>query len=335
MKQSMCKNLRRVFSVWIVLIMLPISVMGFWEVPQLVDDTIVDAGHIRADFTCRIHDQNVDDAGLKRPGVDGWLSFEYDPPYGEPQVCLKHYVFNNRYNRDDEWSPSVTLPGIPSLKAWGQDVHGFYYRLGVDPSRGKPAAYISYLVTQYDINPELYINIVHYDGSVSEFSSFMLEGSVDEYSHTAIEMVGNDIFVLWDEVDPISDTRRLLMTFYKATTENSEEGGTEITFQKGSNVVLDADIPCVGELNYQAIMYPFNYETGSRIYRGAVCWQVNNPTEVYPIQAIGVKFESDEGGTISSAMQPIAISGNPGLYSVSLPKITVEPAYLETNENTV
>ena len=139
-------------SLWIRSMMMAVTVlflftglessMAFWETPQMIEEIPEDAWNLQADVTSRINDYTriCSDPGIRKPGVDAWVSYMSYDDQDVRQVFVKNYRFNNKYPRDDAWGSTIMVSNLISQACWGQSIKGFNYVRQGSVSTGVPAA---------------------------------------------------------------------------------------------------------------------------------------------------------------------------------------------------
>lgn len=335
-----------VLSMMIGLILISTAGTGkaFWETPQVID-SVSSASDLRVDVTCRLNDDQVssEDTSLRKPGVDGWLSYTSDDATGVSRINVKYYRMNNWYPREDVWAPTYQLPTQNGLDCWGQCIKGFYYQKANDASRGVPAAYLSYIVDQsssgyFLISLGIIVGSPTGDYEQVQCASFMPEGDLDSLSQTHIVMAGNSMLLLWDQVDPLSSLRTIMMTVIKVKTIIPDEEDGEITYvyEKGPNIVVESGISVPQGLDLRTVIYniPDQANNPGPDYCGAICWRSRNGSDKDEIHISGFKYGLSTKMEPEVAPQSLLVTPNPDGHTISQPRLMMSPCVLNQHPYT-
>ncbi|MCD4655635.1 hypothetical protein K8T06_17070, partial [bacterium] len=265
---------------------------AFWDRDQiLVESTNI--RNIQADVTCRVNCNNVSVPKLRKPGVDGWLSYTSDVNETS-KAFVKYYQFNNKYPRDDIWFPELQLDlsVLDSCSQWGQSIQGYYYKESMNASTKQPNTYCSYLELN-GTERRICLSRIHITGSDEYFCPDRLTwspvGIIDETCRTELIVVDDDVFVVWDEIDPQTSKRSIIITAFNVLVTENTDGEVIYTYSPAPNETLVTGIPSV--VDYDVCMYS---EQKRKTYHGVVTWQFRYYPSIDNIRGKGFLYAKDD-----------------------------------------
>lgn len=321
-----------------VLIFYPCASQAWWATEQIVEelpDATMVPKEIQADFTGRLYDPKGVDNAFKYHGVDGWLTYNA-VSNNKRAIFLMYYIFSNSYPRTDAWQPSVLVEPTtydPNADYWGQSIVGYYEpRLN---SRGQPAAYISFLSKTNNTRKVYLCKVVTIpedpiDFAITEIDSWEIDSDLDSSCHTRIVKYGNNIAVMWDEVD-LSDGLRDIKIAPFQTIEEADEGEIIVSYSRGSIVSVEENIDTLSILCFETVVQPTEVKDQ---YRGVVCWQRVFFSNESRICAKGFQISHPQGSdVIEIGSETIVLAGDSNMVQIYPDIMCRRDKFSTTNEN--
>lgn len=271
---------------------------AFWN-----DDQVVVNGsqitNIKADVECRIASNKVIVPKLRRPGVDGWLTYVKQVD-NKSMVMLKYYQLNNDYPNCDTWFPAVLAHNpdyLVNYENWGQSLQGYYYLERNDTSPGKPGLFCSYML-EADNNQFVALSRTWINGSdqyvFREIDYLEPNGSINDTCKTELVVVDREIFLIWDSINDQSNIRSIYVSHVNVITNEAEDGTISYTYDRDSECQLVTGIMASESVQYNVDIH--RYHKGEKIFRGVLCWQIADNSSADTVHARGFGYNKNGVG---------------------------------------